>query len=319
MRWGLDLLGAAKYPKVAAREFPSGFYLGIFLNTFGPAWSAIRRILDTGRCAGVRGHAIWEDNHTYRPERHDRIIMAELERANRLKRDYPTIDVQFSPFCEHNIKGVQLTRLFQNLMDNSDLTLVNSFWKGDRVSGVINEVHGKHPSLSGMYNFSFDGTACVDSDVTAFKEKHKGAETFYLWDFRFNGKWDEKDTTPRPKRTGWPDRKHIRSIVALTKDRGEIKFPKNWIYKSHAENHGPGDVKGEKPVMISPIKTRAIELRRGENLIATLPYYGTFAGGGYRYYARKWGYEIATDVLDVWANGKRVGTVNPAFRAGSFR
>lgn len=331
--WGLDYLGGARYGDLIIREHPQDWAAGFFANTFGNAWPVIEGLLRTGRCPRVRVHAVWQDNHQYISKRDDPVILKEAARATKLQHDFPNVNVCFSPFCEHSIRGEALNALHRKLHDvlDHEITIVNSVYTGDLIDdheGALNEVHGSHRKPKGSYNYSLDGTNGPDANIAALKATYGDAETFFLWGIRFNGNWNTGASVPRPNRKGWPDSRYIDSLIALSKDKGATKLPKNWLYKSHSENKGTGDPRAEKPVWIAPIKAGAIELRTDNGqVVDRARYYGPFADGRFRYYSGDWGYLIADKarriqghcLCEVWVNGKRVGVINPAFRDGSFR
>ena len=110
--------------------------------------------------------------------------------------------------------------------------------------------------------------------------------------------------------------------MVLSNSKGATSLPANWLYKSHAENNGYGDTRAEKPVMIAPVKAAAIELKGPDGrVIETLRYYGSYSDNKrWRYYGTRWGFETLAQIrggtsVTVWVNGKKVGSVNPAFRA----
>ena len=319
MIYGLDLLGLAKYPNVAAKEFPPGFALGCFSSTFGDARPAVEAILKTGKCSHVRVHLMWKDNHNFTTKDFPAIVK-EAKKWQQLVWKY-NVKWYFSGACENHLSAKNALDLANKVLAVLPVIYVNS---GDAKlpndPQFRTEVHGtKTKALKVPYIFSYDGNACVDANVEEQKKKHKDAEIFFLWEPRFNGRWETNDTTPRPLRKGWPDAKMIRSVVALATQTGTSKLPKNWLYKSHAENKGIGDPRAEKPLFISPVKSTLVTLKLGNATKATFKYHSPYSGGGYRYYTTMWGYEIAKQPLDVWANSKKYGFVSPAFRAGSFK
>ena len=331
MRYGLDYLGGAKFGNLIVREHPEGWAAGFFANTFGNAWPVIEKLIQTGRCPEVRVHAIWEDNHTYRPDRHDKIIMQELSRANSLKAKYPHIEVQFSPFCEHNIKGAALVRLFQKLEErNRGCTLVNSIWQGDKYPKAITEIHGSKPNNPGTpYNWSSDGESAVDIDIESLKSKHASAETFYFWIPQFNLKKKAADSTPRPLRKAKPTGQGIDSVIYLATNKGDVSLDRKHIWKSHADQHDvPPEPRALKPVFITPAKCPRIELVASNGQVVARSGLGSpFSGGGYRYYFDQFGYQISEKakriqghaILKIKAGSKILGTINAAFRGGSYR
>jgi hypothetical protein len=326
MLYALDLLAGARYPKVSIQEFPDGWGLGVFSSVFGDARPFVRALLETGKCPLVRVQLAWRDRHDFSRKDFPGIVQEARKWAN-LVAIFPGVKWYFSGACENKLPrhdasdlGIEVLKVLP-----PGVTYVNSYIKGGApIDFGINEQHGHeaNPTRQGDF-FSFDGTPCVDSNIQAYKDRHQKAAVFFFWDARFNLRWEDKDATPRAKRTEKgrrPDAKLLRSIIALASDPGTTYLPRGWIYKSHAENHGKGDPREEKGLVISPIKADRIELRSFSGvLLAALPYYGAYSGGGYRYYSSRWGYEISKTACEVWAGGKRYGVINPAFRAGTFR
>lgn len=320
MMYGLDLLGLPKYIVHAVRVFPVGWALGCFSDTFGDARGGVERIIKTGRCPRVRVHLAWKDNHNF-SQKDFKQIEKEAKKWVPLVQRYPHIEWGFSGACEHHLSIADSVRLAELVLNvHPDQIAVNTGDHDIAIAQTISETHGTKARVGKpKYNFSFDGSACVDSDAESLKQKHKSAETYFFWEPRFNGRWETKDTTPRPQRTGWPDIKLLRSVVCLGGECGAVSLPNKWLYKSHAENHGTGDARAEKALFIAPIKTDAILLKDKKTVKAVFKYFGPYQGGGHRYYSTKWGYEIAEKPLTVEANSKAIGQVNPVFRCGVFR
>jgi len=315
---GLDLLAGAQYKKEVTLF--SNYATGIFAETFGDAYPVTEDTLKKG-CKLIRIQLIWSDSHQFG----DRDIkkVKELSRKyNILANKYPAADIRLSPFCEHNLSNPDKYLDIAQL-EAPNCTIVNTPWKGAFSAKYINEIHGDHAKPSGRYQYSFDGTECTNADVEGYKKKYGDAEVFFMWSSRFNLRFREKDTTPRPQRIKEskmrkPNKDYIQSIAYLFNDKGRSSLPKHWLVKSHAEKHQANDYKGDKLLIISPIHAAAIELKRGSKIIAKLPYYGSFDGGGFRYYSATMGFKLGSD-LDVYINKKKVGTINGGFRDGSFR
>lgn len=332
--WGLDYLGGCKYERVILKEHPRGWAAGFFSNTFGNAVPTIDKLLATGRCPRVRLHLMWKDNHSFS----ESDIPATVKEAKRIKPlldKYPNVEFRISPWCEHRVSDGLILKTIGAVAEvlGSRVIYVNTPAKEGEVvrnHDIRNEYHGgdSSPRTVDRFDFSFDGNSCVDADVEMIKSRYSNAETFYFWEPRFNGRWEDNDPTPRPSRRGWPDSKLIDSVIALSRAKGATSLPRNWLYKSHSENHGNGDKRVEKPVFIVPIKVREIEIRaRNGQVVGDLKYYGTFSDGRYRYYSDAWGFEIADKaariqgdrMCEVFVNGKKQGVLNPAFRDGSYR
>lgn len=318
--FGLDHLGLGRYPKEGRETFPQGFALGVMSGVFGDAIKATKKLLDMGKCAAVRVHLAWRDNHVYTWQDFIK-IEKEARKWAPVVAKYPNVKWYFSGACEN-----KLTKKDALILANKVLAILPTVTYvqcgNNQISGdnIINETHGnKATPLKGRYIFSFDGNACVDADVHDLKSVHKNAEIFFFWEPRFNGRWETTDKTPRPLRMGWPSKKLIESVIALSDDKGATSPGRGWIYKSHAENHGKGDAKAEHPVIICPVKAERVILKDlNGQVVDILPYYGPYSGGGHRYYSKKWGYEIAREPVRIWINGVSYGQINPAFRDGRY-
>jgi len=331
MIYGLDFLGGVKYSDLCVREMPEGWAFGVFYDTFGNALPLIEKIAATNREILIRVHLIWDDNHVFTV---DDITEAARKAQNieRLAKKYPAIEFQVSPFCEHKLKLDFLNRTAAIIKKAApSCEYVNTpLPQGDIMPDEVNEFHGheKKPRKCAKFQFSFDGTPQVDSDIEAYKKNYQGAKAFFLWEPRFNGRWEDIDKTPRPDRKGWPDSGLVDSVIFQHRDRGDSKPSRDHLYKSHAENKGNKDPRAEKPVYICPKKARRIELvARNGQVVATLDFFGTFSDGRFRYYAKEWGYLIAEKakriqgdpICKVRIDGKSYGTLNPGFRIGGFR
>jgi hypothetical protein len=328
MIYGLDLLGAAKYPEIVQREFPEGWALGVFDNTFGNAYRVVQTLVDTGRCPHVRIQMLWSDTHQFGD--------GDIKKLKKIARPYellarrsPQIRFELSPFCEHNLRNPD-KYLDIVKTEAPSCQPVNVPWKGALSQKYKNEVHKtSHMKVPGVpYNFSYDGANCVDANIEKDKAIVSSCDVFFLWHCRFNLKWSMKDTTPRPQRKAKPDEKLIDSVIYLHRAKGETKLPKGWLLKSHAEHHGLRDNKGDKLLIISPHKANSIELKtRNGQTVAQLVYNGSYSGGGYRYYSKGWGYEAALKAIriqgdpltDVYIGRRKFGVVNPGFRDGYYR
>lgn len=322
----IDTLAAAKYPKIL-RAIPNRFAVSCFARTFGDCLPVAMEEMRQGR-SKMRINLMWSDTHTY-GDRDLPFIRKEAARYNGLCKTYPE-RIELAPFTEHNIKDPSKYLLEVLKAAPECGKPVNSVWRGSFTTDprFKNEVHGDHqspPKTAIAWNYSHDGTNSVDTNFERVKRMRAGAEILCAWHPRLNLKWSMKDSTPRPQRKAIPDVRLVSSLVSLFTVKGETSIPKGWLVKSHAEKHDANDAKGDKLLIISPHrvmnkrgKIAPIVLKRDGKAVCKLPYYGPFDGGGYRYYAAKYGYECGRD-LDVWLGGKKYGRINGAFRDGSFR
>ncbi len=324
MIYGIDYLGGAKYAKTVLNYHKPGVAAGFFANTFGDVWPLVRQLANGGRCPLIRIHAIWEDDHTYRPNKHNPIIIREIDKINAEAKANPDVVWQFSPFCEHMLSGTQLQRLMLLCLERvRNVTVVNSPWTGKYYfnENVVNECHNnKAPPKKGRYNFSFDGVPAVDADVEKYKTERANADVFFMWTSQCNGRKNPNDKTPRPERKAWLTGELSESLVALTKPKGNANLPKNWLWKSHADQHlVPPEPRALKPVLISPLKISKFKLVQDGKVLIESSNAQPFEDGRWRYYFPKFGYQIASAPVELVGDNKVFGKVNPGFRENDYR
>ena len=318
--FGLDYLAGAKYRKELLAAHKPGFAAGFFANTFGDVWPTIDALAKTGKCPLIRVHGVWSDTHTFGRESLN-LAVREARKCRQYAARYPQIEFRYSPYCEHNLNEKEMLAVMHEVQQAAGpVRLVNTPWRGAILKNFINEVHGDHPTPAGEYFYSYDGTACVDSDVEMFKAKHSKADVFFFWTYQLNLKYNEKDTTPRPLRKVIPPVKLLKSLNALAGPKGECSLPKQHLFKSHAEQSDwDGDKRSSKPCFITPVKAEKLTLVSKGKVLATLTHYGQFVDGRERYYASVYGYEISTEPVEIRQGKKVLGVVNPAFRQNDYR
>jgi hypothetical protein len=316
---GLDLLAGATYTK-EVQAFAKDYAIGLFAETFTEAYKTAEAALKKG-CKHLKINLLWSDSHSFGDKDIPKIKKL-AKKYNELAKKYPGQNVFLSPFCEHNVskpdKYLDITQ-----ESAPQCLIVNTPWKGGFSNKYINEIHGDHAKPNGSYFYSFDGTECTNSDVSSYLKKYGDAEIFFMWSSRFNLRYREKDSTPRPQRikeakARKPTNDYISSIAYLFTDKGTYSIPKGYLIKSHAEKHDANDKKGDKLLIISPVNASKIVLKQGSKVVATLPLYGSFDGGGWRYYWSQMAYKLGSNI-DVYVNNKKVGTINPGFRSAPYR
>lgn len=325
--YGLDYLGLPKFTDLAVREHPQGWAAGCFAITFGDAFSSVDKLLATGRCPLFRVQLLWSDVHAFG----DKDIPEVRKLAKKyelLKRKYPSVVIEISPFCEHNLaapdKYLDIVK-----QEAPSCVPVNTPYKGAMSRKYKNEVHGMAKAPRGAYNFSWDGTSCVDADVEKSKAQHSSAQVYFWWHPAFNGRLNTNDKTPRPQRKAWPTSDLIDSMIYLKDAAGEVKYPKNYLWKSHADRHStPPEPRAYKPVLIMPAKAKRVELVADNGqVIASAGPAQPFNDGRFRYYWPDFGYKLAEKAVRIHnkptaklvVDGKPMAVGNPAFRGGSFR
>ena len=337
MLFGMDYLGGAKYPNILLRNHPTGWAAGFFDSTFGRIWGVVDKLAASGRCPLIRINGPWTA-HRYVPAEHDNAIFLALGRTIGMAAKYPALKWQFSPVCENDVTGRSYSDLLERckVVAADDIEIINSRGtRGRDVRGFKSEVHGNTPTPSGAYQYSYDGTNAVDADVIKDLETRKRAGVFFLWHPAFNLRYKtqlsadrhepkhviENDTAPPKERECKPTPELIASLARLGRPiNGNPKLSRREIWKSHADrNNTPPAPREYKPVFITPVSAPRVELRDGDRVIAVSSPRSKFVDDRFAYRFADFGYQISDKVLDVYANGKKIGSVNPAFRAGDFR
>lgn len=316
---GLDLLAGATYKKEVT-QFSKQFAIGLFAETFGNAFPVAESALKAG-CKLIRVQLLWSDAHSFGDKDIPKIKKLAAK-YNQLANKYPAADIRLSPFCEHNLSSPDKYLDIAQLSAPS-CQIVNTPWKGAFSKKYINEIHGDHAKPQGRYHYSFDGTECTNEDVEAYKKKYGDAEVFFMWSCRFNLRYREKDTTPRPQRIKEskqrkPSNDYIEGVAYLFGEKGTYNLDNKTLLKSFSEKHDANDKKGDKLLFITPTKANAVILKRNGKQIGKLPYYGPFEDGRHRYYAPTFAYKYGANV-DVYVGNKHLGKVNCGFRSKPFR
>lgn len=345
MYLGLDVLGGARYKKLIQQEFPRNFMFGIFaeVDGFGRAYDIIEWAASVGVPA-IRVQLQWRDRHDFKPQ-DVRITEARCQRLRPIILKYQNVKWYISPCCEHELNEAQFEPFAEAIRRylGDRVVIVNSPNKGKGFVSkrYLNEYHHEAPRKGGKCAFSYDGANMVDSNITKDKADYEAANAEYFlgWNSQCNGnrkifkpgdKRQPNDYVERAKRVFWPVPKQIDSWVwNLTKQKGAVNEPRGWTLKSHSDQHKvPPEGKDQKPVWIFGKKVSKIVIRATNGqVVGEAPYFGTFSGGGFRYYFKEWGFELAqkairisgNPVCDIIVDGKKVGTANPAFRGGNYR
>ncbi len=328
MIFGLDVLAAPKFEDLIVGEFPRGWNFGVFANVFGDARRVTARLFDTGRPNAARIQLRWSDIHRFTAA--DIIpTVREARKWKSLSREYKS-RLQISSWCEHNAAAPLAAKVYDAVMNElPDCEYVNNPLKGALLPGVVNETHNESKRLRGRYNFSFDGTSAVDADVATVLVEHSLAECVYFWIPSFNLKKTVKDPTPRPERRVRPTSQGIDSTIYLATKKGVTKLDDDHIWKSHADQHDiPPENRAHKPVFLTPVKSQRAEIvADGGQVVAVSGPRMSPLDGRYRYYFSDFGFHLAEKakriqghgVLKVRVGRQTIGTVNPAFRGGSYR
>lgn len=325
-KYSLDLLGAAKFPDEAISATPREFGVGLFTGreTFGDGMPVVRRLLTKG-VPLIRLNLKWSDSHSFSTRDFPGIV-SEAARFGPLF-EGKTTNCRVSGATEHQLSAKDAKDLALRVLavlPQHCIYVNQPYGRGAFISGprIINEVHGPASRVpSGPYSFSYDGTDAFDSNNTADKQKFNKAETFFFWTSQFNLRFNRNDKTPRDKRRAIPSEDLIRASAYLAKDRGAVSVPSQLTLKPKSDQHQiPAEGRALKPVFIIPgnVGGDRLTLKRGGYSI-TSSKAEAYADGRNRYYFPEYGFKITNKAggnLDLIGRGKKLGTVNPAFRSG---
>ena len=291
---------------------------GFFYTTFskdnqsGKEGKALLEDLCKAQCSEIAVHlAPFDNTHKYpiaslMPKL--KVWAAEVEQISKAN---PSTVILMSPYCEHNHTAKEMIPVFEELKRIAPSCLMlNSIWKGQRVSGITTEIHLENSKSlpakpGGDYTISFDGFGgdgsgnYPDTNVQAILLKYADARHIRCWNFRFNGKFGDEDKTPISDRNCWPSREYIVQMLSMMRAReGSVTF-KDQLYKAVAEDHPPEKAswKDNKALVIFKGATDSAQvLDTNGNVIDTMrrvtpDFVGTPKGK--RYYSKLYAYQIA--------------------------
>lgn len=345
MKYGGDYLGGVKFEKQMLAAHPTGGVGGIFYTTFGLAKNTLRRMCESKKFSEIVVHVVpFDKTHRYpiaklMPKL--KVWAAEIEIISKAS---PETVILLSPFCEHNHTAAEMIPVFNQLRQIApSCLLLNSILKGQRVPGITTEIHLQNSKSlpakpAGDYTISYDGYGgdgtgdYPDSNIQAVLVKYADARHIRCWNFRFNGKFGHTDETTIAQRTVWPSVEYIKGHLATMRTReGQITFPKDQLYKSFADDHGRGDWKDNRALIIFKGEKETAEvLDTNGNVIDTMRRVMPDHTGepkGRRYYSKLYAYQIAAKAqaktgssLVRFRSGKVVTRFTDAFlRSGNFR
>ena len=337
----LDYLAGAHYESEILSAHTPGVGAGFLYRPFKDPINVAAKMAAKGGiyCPLIRIHGEFQYDHTFE---NASAIIDYTVRANSLALKYPGTQFFYSPRCEpisSRAQALEIMLACSRRVTAGNLRLVNGVYRGPSLPGVIDEVHGaKVRAPDGEFWFkSADGVGgnlirrpdvydprWVDIDVPAWMDGGPNLAAAFGWNFRFNLKYGPKDKTPVEKRKLKPSVEYIKGHTRLLFPiGGKQELKKGVTWKAFADDHGKGDKKDNKALVIIPDKHSSVSLYdvRGRE-ISKAKYYGTFEGGGYRYYFPEWAYQLAAEALrksgsefcTIRAGRANYGRVNPAFR-----
>lgn len=320
MRLGGDFLGAAFYTKQALQASEPGDCFGIMPETFtgknGAGWKAVEAFGASKKFfEGVVHITPFDGSHKYPVSSLKALLKKNTQRMEVLANKYPNTIWMISLFCEHKHPRSVMEPLYKELKPLAPSCLfVNSILSGGQeVPGMITEIHiessktlPKEPSLE--YIVSFDGFGgnkkysgdFPDANIAAILAKYPCARHVRHWNARHNGKYSPTEPNPPApnSRKIWPDTGYLKQHRAtLTPREGKLTWPSNALLKPVADDHGKGDAKDNKLLVILPRGGSSVDVLDSKGtVIAKLSTMGlpphTGDPKGPRYYSTKYAYQV---------------------------
>lgn len=339
---GLDYLAGAHYESTILKAHQPGVAAGFLFSPFKDPLPTAAKMARRGReyVPLIRIHRKFEYDHDF-PKKEWGALEQYTKAMNAFALQYPTIDVFYSPTCENNLKRAAATELMlmcSRHITARNLQLVNSIYKGAPLPGIVDEVHGIRASNpdNEFWFKSADGIGgtlirppstyeprWTDINIPVWMNVNERCAAIFGWNFRFNLKYGPKDKRPVEKRNSMPSVDYIKGHTRpLFPIGGKQELTVTW--KPFADDHGGGEAsKDNKAMCILPDRVSRVKVHDAKGAVVDeLPYFGTYDGGGYRYYSKQYAYKIAerakrltgSEFCTLRADRRNYGRFNPAFR-----
>lgn len=369
-----DLL-ALQHPKfnatAASNNIPVGTSIGILDHTFGDSLANVILILDKIHPRYFRVHFIntvcvrnancgsyeYGYKHTIQTfdkaikNRERKILVPFRERVKLYKQlslTRPTTGFIVSPALEHDLSKESYRILADEVLNTwPDVRLSNSVNLGnyaERYRGAWIERHGAStPSDTDIV--STDGTEVTDININAFKTRTRSAKIRAAWTRGHNCRDNSGNFIDPRQRQTCAGRGILEGVAHIFDNRGNApafagnadckSFRSPDIWKPLADDHGIGDTRANKPVVItSAFRPGGLNvITKDGKKVGQLGFYGTFSGGGFRWYsgtsggdsASGYAYEKRSKAVSgspyVWLQqGSRCrGPIVTGMRQGAYR
>lgn len=330
--WCVESLGSAKFASVMFKALPKTWGFSGFATTFGDFYPVAEQGCKLGYPL-IKIQAVWKDDHNFSFNEESQAKKLAIK-YSKLQAHYPTIKIQFSPFCEHLKNEAYMLHLFEDLkLLAPNLEFVNTPAKfGGQAgaflsNGILNELHesGRKIAPHLRYQYSHDGLAVgngsFDCNIQKYKDDHVNAENFWFWVCYFNLKRTIKDKTPRPMRNCKPVEKDFHAIVALAEQKRDVNLNAGWLYKAQGEHDTDKDVDptANKPAVLAPkgLKVKQVVMSNSLKSIVLQPA-GISRDGRAVFRHTRYGYEMGR-IFTISADGASVGTVDAPFRQNEYK
>ncbi len=339
----LDDLGGARNCRALIEALPNRWGAGMFFVEFGPAAKCFADLAKTGKPSILRTQALWRSSHVYGAAE-EREALSYAPAWFDLARQFPAIEWQFSPFCEHNrtLRDMQGTfKKLRALNPPPNVRLVNSPWRGAIMPGERNELHGnKFKIPPGDYQTSLDGTRASDIDMRKWVRLHARASVIAVWDLLNNCNQQDQPKIDPKKRPVCADANYLRAQISMLQNAlipaPKFSFPVKQIacpnlYKIFGEDKfGKSDPRENRPATLTPFKSEFISVKasNGKEVAKFRRFPGDFKPGISRHYSgtgsKLYGFEIAARAVRAAGNpfialcdGRScLGPINASLREG---
>lgn len=339
----IDDLGGARDCNALIEALPKGWGAGMFFKEFGPALPCFRDLAKTGKPSILRTQALWRSSHVYGAAEEKEALSIAPAWFD-IARQFPAIEWQFSPFCEHNrnLRDMQGTfKKLRALNPPANVRLVNSPWRGAIMPGERNELHGKGFRIPpGEYQTSLDGTRASNINMRKWVKDNQGARVIAVWDLLNNCNQQDQPKIDPKKRPVCADANYLRAQVAMLQNAlipaPKFSFPVKQLsglqlYKIFGEDKfGKSDPRENRPATLTPFKSDMISVKasNGKEVAKFKRFPGDFAPGVSRHYSgtgsKLYGYEIAERAIRAagspfiaLCDGRScLGPINSAIREG---
>lgn len=237
-------------------------------------------------------------------------IAVEISKINIAVAEENPGTVQYlSPLLEHDLSPQDEAIMFRILLKK----FPGQIWVSNPVNNnnptpanTFKEKHNKdlqpNPSADIV---SQDGVSFWDTNVPDGLRKVVKGVLHWMQPWNIRAKIEDRNGTPvfiPPRLRTWiPTRAEIALAIQMLQPKPALntpvppqcgnprprQFTRNEVWKISSDNHGKGDSKDAKPLLITYQRSSAVDiLNKNGQTIGRMPYYGSFSAGGFRYYYR---------------------------------
>lgn len=351
--FGLDLIGSQGYHKLAkkfVRKNPNYVYSTLLHASGWSERNAKKSIKGMAR-KGAKAIVVigrWHDNHWF-DSSNIAPVVKQAKWVRKQQDKFPETKFYFKPWLEYRAASKDVVNSMyravrKELGDDIDIIInpeSTSYPYIVKDDTILDLHHEHYKAIAGARQmFTSDGKNLSDADISKVISKTNKCEIVMAWDWAFNMKWSEKDSTTRPNRKFLPTEKLMKAYLYMFdnhKDMSNLKnFPGNpSLFKHMSEGHRDTPHRDFKPVaLLKDVHGGSLEFKVKGKTIYSIPYVGGFSHdsslGTYRSFLSQhlFGYEIAELAkaagskkgrTDLYVGGITIGKISPAFRMSYSR